>query len=63
MNQQQIEQYVSNYLDNATEQFLHEIVNHGIYNTGADIISIETDAEYDALSIEFDKQAKSRLNG
>lgn len=62
MNQQQIEKYVSNYLDNATNQFLHEIMNHGIHNTGADIISVETDAEYDALSIEFYKQAKSRIN-
>ncbi|MDV6347504.1 hypothetical protein R2083_08250 [Nitrosomonas sp. Is35] len=63
MNQQQIEKYVSDYLTGATEQFLHEIVNHGIHNTGADIVSVETDDEYNLLSDEFKKQAESRLNG
>lgn len=56
-----IEAYVSEYLEVATEQFLHEIVNHGIYNTMADIISVETDEEYAALDAEFTSQAVAKL--
>ena len=61
MNQQQIKEYVSAYLADATELFLHEIVKHGIYNTGADIAPVETDNEYKFMESEFAQQANSLL--
>lgn len=63
MNKQQIEQYVADYLSGASEQFLQEIVDHGIYNTGATVVDSETDEEYNAIADEFENQAKNLLNG
>ena len=53
-----IHQYVEKYLQNASEDFLIEIVNHGIFNTGANIISPGNDAEYNEITLEFENQAK-----
>lgn len=60
MNAQQIEKYVSEYFNGATGGFLQEIVDHGIYNTGADVIQGDDD-EYTELHDEFERQAKSLL--
>lgn len=62
MNQQQIEKYVTEYLTDATEVFLQEIVDHGIYNTGADIEYGENEDQYNAIQDEFSNQAKKLLS-
>jgi len=56
-----IHQYVEEYPQNASEDFLMEIVNHGIFNTGADIIKPKNDAEYNEIFLEFENQAKNKL--
>jgi len=58
-----IEKYVSEKLEGETEMFLHEIVNHGIYNTGANIIEGATDEQYETIANEFRKQALELLKG
>lgn len=56
-----VQNYVTEYLKGASPQFLQEIVDHGIYNTGADVSQGETDAEYEAIASEFELQARSLL--
>ena len=53
-----IQKYVAEKLIGETEYFLQEIVDHGIYNTGADVIDIDDDEVIDA---EFRSQAQQLL--
>ena len=52
-----IQKYVAEKLIGETEYFLQEIVDHGIYNTGADVI----DDDDEVIDAEFRKQAKQLL--
>lgn len=52
-----IQKYVAEKLVGETEYFLQEIVDHGIYNTGADVI----DGCNEVIDAEFRKQAKQLL--
>ena len=56
-----IQQYVSERLTGETEYFLQEIVDHGIYNTGANIIDGCDELEHQVLDAEFRKQAAQLL--
>ncbi len=53
-----IQKYVAEKLIGETEYFLQEIVDHGIYNTGADVID---GCDELAIDAEFRKQAKQLL--
>ena len=56
-----IQKYVAEKLIGETEYFLQEIVDHGIYSTGANIIDGCDELEHQALDAEFRKQAAQLL--
>jgi hypothetical protein len=54
-----LQQYVSEYLENASIHFLQEIIDHGIYNTGANVSFDGSD--YDQILFEFENEANRLL--